>query len=225
MMKLITTTNITVDGVMQGLGGAEEDPRDGFERGGWAIPLVDAEGMRYLDETYSSADAFLFGRRTYDIFARSWGAFEDPNASPIAAALNAKPKYVVSSALKDLTWAGTTVLSGELASEIGVLKQRGSGRLVVPGSGALVRSLLALGLVDQIDLVIYPIIVGQGQRLFPETGADLMLQLVSSRTSPAGLTMQSFRTKGRPDYQRATLSTEGMSGGRPEQGLTSTAFA
>jgi dihydrofolate reductase len=87
-VKLITTTNVTVDGVMQGLGGSEEDRRGGFDRGGWAIPLVDTEAMKYLDDVYDSATAFLFGRRTYEIFAGSWGAFDDPSTSAIAAALN-----------------------------------------------------------------------------------------------------------------------------------------
>src|SRR4051794_23086513 len=96
IMNLITTTNLTVDGVMQGLGGAEEDRRGGFDRGGWAIPLVDTETGKYLDETFSGATAFLFGRRTYEIFAGSWGKFDDPSASPIAAALNSRPKYLVS---------------------------------------------------------------------------------------------------------------------------------
>jgi hypothetical protein len=111
-MTLTTTTNVSVDGVMQGLGGADEDRRGGFERGGWAIPLVDPDAMAYLDEVYSKATAFLFGRRTYEIFARSWGAFHDPSNSPIAAALNRRPKYVASNILTDPSWAGTTVLQG-----------------------------------------------------------------------------------------------------------------
>lgn len=209
-MKLITTTNLTLDGVMQGLGGAEEDRRGGFERGGWAIPLVDAEGMQYLDEVYGGADAFLFGRRTYEIFAGSWGAFEDTSTSAIAAALNEKPKYLVSSTLRDPQWAGTAVLSGDLATVISDLKERSERTLLVPGSGQLVRWLLAHDLVDQLDVVIYPVIVGQGTRLFPDTGPDMALELLSSRTSPSGLTMQRYRPAGRPQYQQATLDTDEM---------------
>jgi dihydrofolate reductase len=217
-VNLKTTTNLTLDGVMQGLGGAEEDRSGGFERGGWAIPLVDAIGMQHLDETYGGADAFLFGRRTYDIFARSWGAFEDASTSPIAAALNDRPKYVVSSTLTDPQWAGTTVLSGDLVKAIRDLKDRHEGTLLVPGSGKLVRWLMAHDLVDQLDVVIYPIVIGQGTRLFPETGPDRAFELLSSRTSPAGLTMQSYRPTGRPQYQSATLDTEEMSGvGRAQQ--------
>lgn len=210
-MKLITTTNISVDGVMQGLGGAEEDRSGGFDRGGWAIPLVDPEGMAYLDETYASATAFLFGRRTYEIFVRSWGAFEDPSTSAIAAALNGRPKYLVSTTVAHPAWAGTTVLNGDIATAIRRLKAEHEGALLVPGSGQLVRWLLAADLVDQIDLVTYPLIVGQGVRLFPDTGPDAALELVSSRTTTGGLTMQTYRPAGRPQYQKATLDTVEMS--------------
>lgn len=211
-MKLKTTTNLTLDGVMQGLGGAEEDRSGGFERGGWAIPIIDPVGMRYLDDAYGGADAFLFGRRTYDIFARSWGAFEDTSTSAIAAALNSRPKYVVSSTLINPRWAGTTVLSGDLADAIRDLKDHHEGTLLVPGSGKLVRWLMAHDLIDQLDVVIYPVVIGQGTRLFPETGPDIALELLSSHTSPAGLTMQSYRPMGRPQYQATTLDTEEMSG-------------
>jgi dihydrofolate reductase len=220
-MKLITTTNVSVDGVMQGLGGAEEDRRNGFERGGWAIPLVDGAGMQYLDRIYASADAFLFGRRTFEIFARSWGAFEDHSASAIATALNRRPKYLVSRSPGVANWAGTTVLTGDVAAEIRDLKEQHEGTLLVPGSGQLVRSLLALGLVDQIDLVIYPLVIGQGQRLFPDLGPDTALELIASSSTPSGLTMQSYRTRGRPRYQQATLSTDEMSTvGRTDPGRT-----
>ncbi|KKB77309.1 deaminase/reductase [Devosia limi DSM 17137] len=210
-MKLKTTTNLTLDGVMQGLGGAEEDRSGGFERGGWAIPIIDPVGMQYLDEAYGGAGAFLFGRRTYDIFARSWGKFEDTSTSAIAAALNSRPKYVVSSTLTDPQWAGTSVLSGDVANAIRNLKVQNEGTLLVPGSGKLVRWLLAHDLVDQLDVVIYPVVIGQGTRLFPETGPDIALELLSSHTSPGGLTMQSYQPKGRPHYQTDTLDTDKMS--------------
>src|SRR5437867_11576406 len=111
-MRLTTTTNVSVDGVMQGLGGSDEDRGGGFERGGWAIPLVDAETGDYVNHTYGGAAAFLFGRRAYEIFAGSWGAMADPSSSPIAAALNSRPKYVVSASLADPQRTGTTVLHG-----------------------------------------------------------------------------------------------------------------
>src|SRR5437879_12171297 len=100
-MRLTATTNVCVDGVLQGLGGSNEDRRGGFDRGGWAPPLVDAETADYLNQVYGGAAAFLFGRRTYEIFARSWGAIADPTTNPIAAALNSRPKYVASTSLAD----------------------------------------------------------------------------------------------------------------------------
>src|SRR6478752_1216616 len=152
-MRLTTTTNVSVDGVMQGLGGPDEDRSGGFERGGWAIPLIDAEAGDYLNQVYGGAEAFLFGRRTYEIFAGYWGAMPNPETNPIAAALNNRPKYVVSTSLTDPQWAGTTVLQGDVATAVAELKAKRDGELLVPGSGALVRSLLAIGLVDRLDLV------------------------------------------------------------------------
>lgn len=128
-MRLTTTTNVSVDGVMQGLGGAEEDRRGGFERGGWAIPLLETETGDYLSQVYSGAAAFLFGRRTYEIFAPYWGVMIDPSTNPIAAALNRRPKYVASASLTDPQWAGTTVLQGDLATAIGELKAHHDGDL------------------------------------------------------------------------------------------------
>ena len=204
-MKLTTTTNVSVDGVMQGLGGPDEDRSGGFDRGGWAIPLVDREAGEYLDQVYGGAAAFLFGRRTYEIFARSWGAVSDPSSSPIAAALNSRPKYVVSTSLTDPQWADTSVLTGDVAAAVRDLKAQHDGELLVPGSGALVRWLLANDLVDQLDLVTYPVVVGQGTRLFPDSGPDTALDLVSSRTTSRGITIQTYRPAGRPEYVTSTL--------------------
>src|SRR3982075_801992 len=126
-MKLTTVTMVTVDGVVQGLGGADEDRRGGFERGGWVTPLFDDEATTFLNQVYQRADAFLFGRRTYEIFAGSWGAVEDPGINPIAAALNSKPKYVASTTLTDPKWSDTTVLSDDLATAIADLKAKPGG--------------------------------------------------------------------------------------------------
>ncbi len=204
-MKLTTTTNVSVDGVMQGLGGPDEDRRGGFERGGWALPLfnVDVEGTDYLSQVYARADAFLFGRRTYEIFAGSWGAWPDPGDSPIWTALNTRPKYVASTTLTDPQWADTTVLSGELALDIAELKATPGGELQVHGSGALVRWLLDNELVDEITLLTYPMVIGQGTRLFPDSGTDSALELVDSRATSKGVTIQVYRPTGRPEYATA----------------------
>jgi dihydrofolate reductase len=202
-MRLTTITHVSVDGVMQGLGGPDEDRRGGFERGGWAIPLFDDEGAAFVYEIFERADAFLFGRRTYEIFAPYWGAIADPG-HPIAAALNARPKYVASTTLTDPQWANTTVLSGDVATAIGELKAKPAGELQVHGSGALIRWLLANHLVDEITLLIYPLVVGQGTRLFPDTGPDVALDLVESRSTPQGVTMHVYRPAGRPQYETAS---------------------
>ena len=199
-MRLTTTTNVSVDGVMQGLGGRDEDRRGGFDRGGWVTPLVDEETGDHIEQVYGGATAFLFGRRTYEIFAGSWGAIGDMKTTPIGAALNSRPKYVVSTALTDPQWAGTTVLTGDLAAAVANLKAQQDGNLLVPGSGVLVRWLLANGLVDELELITYPVIVGLGLRLFPESGPDIALDLVRSRTTSRGITIQSYRPLGRPKY-------------------------
>jgi dihydrofolate reductase len=202
-MKLTTTTHVSVDGVMQGLGGPDEDRRGGFERGGWAPPLFDDEAATFLDEVYQRADAFLFGRRTYEIFAGYWGVMAD-SGNAIAAALNTRPKYVASTTLTDPQWADTTVLSGDVAAAIGELKAKRGGELQVHGSGALVRWLLDNQLVDEITLLVYPVVVGQGTRLFPDTGPDAALDLVDSRSTPSGVSIQVYRPTGRPQYATAT---------------------
>ncbi|MFW5417780.1 dihydrofolate reductase [Nocardiopsis sp. CNT-189] len=199
-MKLTTVTNVSVDGVIQGLGGADEDRRGGFERGGWALPLFGGEAEEFLGRVYQRADAFLFGRRTYEIFAGSWGRMADPESSPIGDALNKRPKYVASTTLTDPQWADTTVLSGDLASAVGGLKAEPAGELQVHGSGALVRRLLEDRLVDEITLFTYPVVVGQGTRLFPDAGPDAALDLVDSRAFAGGITMQVYRPAGRPQY-------------------------
>ncbi len=202
-MNLTVTTNLSMDGVMQGLGGSDEDRRGGFERGGWALPLFDAEAGDHLNAVYGGATAFLFGRRTYEIFARSWGSGswgDNQGANPVSEALNHRPKYVVSTTLTDPRWAGTTVLNGDIAAAIRDLKAQQDGELVAPGSGALVRWLLANDLVDQLDLLTYPVIVGQGTRLFPDTGPDRALGLVSSQITSGGITIQTWRLAGRPEY-------------------------
>ena len=211
-MRLMTMTQVTVDGVMQGNGAAsDEDRRNGFERGGWAMGVFDSETMKFISETYQRADAFLFGRRTYELFAGYWGAeararaaAEDPDGHQIAAALNTKPKYVASTTLTDPQWADTTVLSGDLGAAIRDLKAQPDGELQVHGSGALIRWLLAGDLVDEMHLLIVPVVLGQGARLFPADGPDIALELVDSRVDTQGVVIQVYRPSGRPHYQPAT---------------------
>jgi dihydrofolate reductase len=196
-MKLTTTAQVSVDGVMQGPGGPEEDERGVFERGGWAH--FDDDAGTVMDEIYQRADAFLFGRRTYEVFADTWGTWDDPGNSPIWTALHTRPKYVASTAL-DASWSDTTVLTGDVTAAIHELKGAVGGELQVHGSGALFRWLLENDLVDEMNLFIFPVVVGQGTRLFPDTGRDWALDLVDSRATPSGVTIQVYRPTGRPQY-------------------------
>jgi dihydrofolate reductase len=200
-MKLTTTAQVSVDGVMQGPGGPEEDERGRFDRGGWAD--FDDEASGVMDEIYERADAFLFGRRTYEIFAGSWGSWADPGDSPIWTALNTLPKYVASTTLAEPRWSNTTVLSGDVAAAIRELKAEPGRELQVHGSGVLFRWLLDDDLVDEKNLFVLPVVVGQGTRLFPDAGRDHAVELVDSRVSPTGVTIQAYRP-GRPRHATAT---------------------
>ena len=199
-MKLTTTTQVSIDGVMQGPGtpvaGVAE--RGAFERSGWAH--FDNEAGSAMDEIFQRADAFVFGRRTYEIFAGSWGTWDDPGDSPIWTALHERPKYVASTTPFDPKWANTTVLSGDLAAAIRELKAKTGGELQVHGSGALFRWLLENDLVDEITLFTFPVVVGQGTRLFPDNGPDVALDLVDSRAYPKGIMLHVYRPNGRPRY-------------------------
>src|SRR5881397_911739 len=191
LMKLTTNQQISVDGVVQ-------------NNGRWARSQFDDDAMSWNDEAYQRADAFLFGRRTYELFAGYWGVRDDLE-NAIVGALNTKPKYVASNTLTEPRWANTTVLSGDLATAIGELKAKPPGELQVHGSGRLVRWLFNNHLVDEIILLTYPMVIGQGTRLFPDTGPDIALDLVDWRVTRKGVTIQVYRPTGRPQYATATM--------------------
>ncbi|WP_173923118.1 dihydrofolate reductase family protein [Agromyces sp. Marseille-P2726] len=199
-MRLVTNTQVTVDGVMQANGGNDPVLDPGFERGGWAMGIDDPEAEQFIGDSYLRADAFLFGRRTCDLFAGYWGVRTDD--SPFVSSLNSRPKYVASNTMSDATWAGTTVLPGDdLESAVRKLKAKPGGELQVHGSGQLIRWLLERGLVDELTLIVFPVVVGGGGiRLFADDGPDVALELLESRTFPAGITAQTFRPVGRPVY-------------------------
>ena len=205
-MKLTTTTIVTVDGVMQGLGGSDEDRRGGFERGGWAMADNDEENMAFLNQVYGRADAFLFGRRTYKCFAGLVGNIGASGRQRDLDGVEHEAQVRGIDHSLDPTWANTTVLSGDLATAVRELKAEGGGELQVHGSSILVRWLLDNDLVDEIVLLTYPVVVGQGTRLFPDAGPDKALELVGSPavTPPSGVTIQVYRPTGRPEYGTAS---------------------
>jgi dihydrofolate reductase len=198
-MQLTVTAFLSVDGVHQGPGGPDEDRSGGFDRGGWLVPHFDEATGQFIDEVFEQVDAFLLGRRTYDIFAASWPKATDPD-DMVARRLNTLPKYVASTTLEDPKWANTTVLEGDLAAAVRELKQREGRELQVHGSGALVRFLLGNDLVDRLNLLVFPVIVGAGRRLLPDEGIATGLALDESRTTPSGVTISVYRPTGRPEF-------------------------
>lgn len=200
-MKLTATQMLTVDGVHEGPGGPSQN-RPGFERGGWVAPYNDDEIWEHITSTLERADALLLGRKTWDNFAGYWPHHD--GGDPVSHGLNVLPKYVPSTTLKNPTWQNTHVIDGDVEAAIRELKQKPGCELQLHGSGQLFRWLLERDLVDEIDLRIYPIVVGQGLRLFPDGGPSHALTLVESRSTPSGVTLQKYRPAG-----RATFGTAG----------------
>lgn len=202
-MKLTLTEFVTLDGVSQGPGSPDEDTSDGFTQGGWFVPHMDEVFIGRAAEWLHQADALLFGRRTYVAFARDWPQITDAD-DPFTGLMNSLPKYVASQTLTAGTWNPTTILSGNVAAQVAALKQQPGRELQIHGSARLAQSLLAAGLIDELRLVIAPVIVGSGRRLFPDGGAPAGLHLVSSDTTPGGLTIQTYTYTGQPDYATYT---------------------
>ncbi|MFG2292436.1 dihydrofolate reductase family protein [Streptomyces sp. NPDC048603] len=202
MGRLTLTTFVTLDGVMQAPGGPEEDTTGGFEYGGWVAPYLDDEFGGFITQVFDRAGAFLLGRRTYEIFAGYWPEHDDP-ADPVASKLNALPKYVASTTLgeSDVDWAHTSVIDGgQLQSEVVRIKDALDGELQVHGSGMLAQYLLARDLVDEFHLLVFPVFLGAGRRLFPTGGLPTACELVAHRTTEKGTTIHTYRPAGRATF-------------------------
>lgn len=197
-MKLTISLQVTLDGVAQANGGNNEEMDPGFTRGGWALPLNDGDAVQYILDTWQRPDAFLLGRKTYGLFATYWGARSDDGG--FGEAISSKPKYVVSNTLTDPSWEQTTVISGDAAARIRDLKSQPGGELLVVGSAALARWLLENELVDELNLIQFPVIVGEGERLFPRNGLDFGLELQDSTVFRTGIVALTYRVGGRPEY-------------------------
>ncbi|KQX78390.1 MULTISPECIES: dihydrofolate reductase family protein [Streptomyces] len=196
-MRLVLQEFLSLDGVSQGPGSPDEDTSDGFTRGGWFVPHLDEEFERVAGTWLGTADAFLFGRRTYLNFARDWPKMTE---HPFAGTLNGLPKYVASHSLDRAGWDPTTILSGDVPAQVAELKRRPGRDLQIHGSARLAQSLLAAGLIDELRLAIAPVVVGTGRRLFPDGGAPAGLRLLSSATTPGGLAIQIYESTGLPAY-------------------------
>lgn len=197
-MKLTASMMLTVDGVYQGPGGTDEDRRDGFDRGGWTAPFADQEGWRFLTAWFERADAFLLGRKTWEIWGPYWPLHD--SGDPVSHGINVLPRYVPSTTLKDPAWQNTHVIDGDVEAAVRELRQKPGRELQVHGSGVLLRWLLERDLVDELNLRIYPVVLGDGLRLFPERGQSHSLTLVESRTVPSGVTIQTYRPNGRATF-------------------------
>jgi dihydrofolate reductase len=189
-MKVVVMNHVTLDGVMQAPGRADEDTRGGFEHGGWAAPNSDEAVGRAMGEHMARSGGLLFGRRTYEDLLGHWNSVPD---SPFAPALNNAPKFVASRTLQEpLPWPNSTLLDGDVAEAVAALKADGEGELGIMGSGALIQALLAHNLIDEYFLMIHPLVLGSGHRLFPDGSPPATLSLVASETASTGVLIATY---------------------------------
>ena len=193
MRKIIAITQVTLDGVMQAPGGPEEDPSNGFTHGGWAMPFVDDAAKQVIGETIAGEFDMLLGRRTYEIFASYW-----PNQGdhPIAKAFNKATKYVVTRSLDQLDWATSLHIGGDVVDEVRRLRASDGPALQVWGSSELLQALIAAELVDEYHLLVYPLVLGEGKRLFENGVPPSRLALVETRSTPMGVLINTYRPAG-----------------------------
>jgi dihydrofolate reductase len=194
MRTIRAIESVTLDGVMQAPGGADEDTRGGFRHGGWARPYVDHVMGEAMGSGMAAGGPLLFGRRTYEQFASFWPHQTDGN--PFTPVLDAAQKYVASSTLasdRELPWQNSTLLAGDVPAAVRALKEDGAKDIGILGSGTLVRSLLDHGLIDELVLLIHPIVLGAGTRLFPDRGRTYGLDLVASITTTTGVIIATMR--------------------------------
>ena len=188
MSKVVVLTNLTLDGVMQGPARPDEDRRGGFEHGGWAAPYA---AMEATGNNFASAGALLFGRRTYENFYAVW---PKQTNSPYTEFLNTIPKYVASTTLKEpLPWSNSTLLKGDAVQAVSQLKEQPGKDLLIMGSGDLIQSLMRANLIDDYVLLIHPLVLGSGRRLFPDGGAAATLRLVATSTTDKGVVIATYQ--------------------------------
>lgn len=200
-MDLVVTTHLSLDGVMQGPGTPDEDPTQ-FDYGGWLVPYADEDMGRLETASFAAADAFLLGRRTYEILAAYWPHHAEgdafPNSGSMAEKLNRLPKYVVSTTLNEVTWNNSTLIKGDVADAVAKLKRQPGKELQVHGSGDLVQTLMQHDLVDEYRLWICPLVLGRGKRLFRDDSAPTALKLVDIKTTSSGAVLHVYQPAGKP---------------------------
>jgi dihydrofolate reductase len=193
MRKIITITHVTLDGVMQSPGGPEEDPTNGFTHGGWAMPFFDDDAGQAIGEIVAGEFDMLLGRRTYDIFASYWPNHGD---NPIGKAFNKATKYVVTHSLDQLAWKESQRIGGDVVDELRRLKASDGPELHVWGSSELLQTLIAAELVDEYHLWVFPLVLGEGKRLFEHGVPPRSLSLITTRSTPSGVLLNTYRPAG-----------------------------
>lgn len=194
-MRLTIHTFLTLDGVMQAPGGPEEDREGRFEHGGWSVPYGDADFGEAMVGWFADADAFLLGRKTYEIFNGHWPRVTDAD-DPIASKLNALPKHVASTTLDTVEWHNSSLLGGDVTAEVAKLKEQPGKELQVHGSGGLAQTLIAHDLIDEYRLLIFPVRLGSGKKLFRDGATPAALRLTGSRTTSTGVLIATYEPAG-----------------------------
>jgi dihydrofolate reductase len=198
MRTLVAAEFVTVDGVMQGPGGPEEDQSGGFDRGGWTVPYWDDDMRELLGAWNDAAESLLLGRKTYEIFAAHWPYA--PQDDPVAPKLNAMPKFVASRTLRKLEWNNSTLLGEQVPQEVARVKGEGKGEMLIFGSSRLVQSLLGHGLIDELRLWVFPLLLGKGKRLFGDGAAPSGLKLEEARSFDTGVVLHRYQRAGKPSF-------------------------
>ena len=198
-MRLTLHTFLTLDGVMQAPGGPDEDPGGGFEHGGWSFPYDDEDFGVAMTGWFAHAGAFLLGRKTYEIFAGYWPKVTDAG-DPIAGKLNALPKYVASTTLAAVDWQHASLIKGDVAAEVARLKEQPGDELQVHGSGGLAQTLIERDLIDEYRLLIFPVHLGSGKKLFRDGAKAAAMRLVSNSVTSTGVIIATYQPDGPAKY-------------------------
>jgi dihydrofolate reductase len=191
MRKVIISEFLTLDGVMQAPGGSDEDREGGFQHGGWQMPYFDDAAGSAVDEGFATAGGLLLGRKTYEIFAAYWP--NQPADDPFVSTMNSLPKFVASTTLEEpLKWENSTLLKGDVAQEVAKLKEESGGNLLVIGSGDFAQTLIQHDLVNEFQIMVHPLVLGSGKRLFREGSSKRPLRLVDSKTTSTGVLIATY---------------------------------